>query len=31
MKLEKWGTARGKRIRVKGRGEDVVVEAPRPL
>lgn len=30
MKLGKWGTATGKRIRVKGRGVDVVVEAPRP-
>lgn len=31
MKLGKWGTASGKRIRVKGREVDVVVEAPRGL
>lgn len=31
MKLDKWGTARGKRLRVKVRGLEKVVEAPRPL
>jgi hypothetical protein len=29
MKLDKWGTAKARRIRVKGRGVGMVVEAPR--
>jgi len=31
MMLGKWGTAKGKRLRVKVRGLETVVEAPRPL
>ena len=31
MKLDKWGTAKAKRLKVKVRGLEVIVEAPRPL
>lgn len=31
MKLDKWRTAKGERLRVKVRGLETVVEAPRPL
>jgi hypothetical protein len=31
MKLDKWGTARGKRLKVKVRGSEMVIEAPRPF
>ena len=31
MALDKWGTARGKRLRVKVRGVETIVEAPREL
>lgn len=31
MMLNKWGTAKGKQLRVKVRGLETIVEAPRPL
>jgi hypothetical protein len=31
MELGKWSTSKGKRLRVKVRGVEVIVEAPRPL
>jgi hypothetical protein len=31
MELGKWSTSKGKRLRVKVRGVEVVVEAPRLL
>jgi len=31
MDLGKWGTPKGKRLRVKVRGVEVIVEAPRPF
>jgi len=31
MALGKWATSKGKRLKVKVRGLEVIVEAPRPL